>query len=328
MRSRILALLLLLAGPGFAQAACDPVIGVSNWNACSIATDGTLDCWGSDTYSLTTGAPAGTFTSLDGGDADMCAVKTDGSLSCWGSTTYELIAEVPAGTTYTYATPGTATACALKSDNSATCWGNNREACATNSDCTVITGTCSGGQCTGAYGWDAPASSFLQIAGDQDTYCGVKTDHSLECWGEDSGLGVLTEPSGTSFDFVDATAGHACAIKSDDSVDCWGDNSDGESTDPAGTFSDVAVVEDTSCGVKTDGSLSCWGGDGLGLLTDKPGSGTYTKIEGSSGVMCAVTTTGGVVCWGDDSATIVTESAGAECPVSATASYIVTFVGS
>jgi hypothetical protein len=50
---------------------------------CALRTDGTLACWGDNTYGQAT-PPAGTYTALSSGGGATCALKTDGTLACWG----------------------------------------------------------------------------------------------------------------------------------------------------------------------------------------------------------------------------------------------------
>ena len=72
--------------------------------------------------------------------------------------------------------------------------------------------------------------------------CAVKTDHTLWCWGDNSGsrLGdgstaaspvpVRVQVSGQATDWaaVSASDAHTCAVKTDHTLWCWGDNRDGE----------------------------------------------------------------------------------------------------
>ena len=51
--------------------------------ACAVQTDGTLSCWGDDTYEQTT-PPQGTFQQVSVGGGHACAVRSIGELVCWG----------------------------------------------------------------------------------------------------------------------------------------------------------------------------------------------------------------------------------------------------
>jgi len=57
-------------------------LAVASGAACALRSDDTLQCWGSDTPSLS--PPAGTFRSLGAGGGFFCALSTAGKISCWG----------------------------------------------------------------------------------------------------------------------------------------------------------------------------------------------------------------------------------------------------
>ena len=72
------------------------------------------------------------------------------------------------------------------------------------------------------------------------------------------------------FAAVSAGSYHTCGVKTDGSVVCWGNDSGGESTPPDGSFISVSAsgpvpgAHEHSCGVKTDGTVECWGWDSHG----------------------------------------------------------------
>ena len=142
--------------------------------------------------------------------------------------------------------------------------------------------------------------------------CGVKTDGSVVCWGDNSdgkaippagfftavsagvnhscGLTCRTLPAGVTTatagplaapgTFISVSAGryNSCGIKIDGTVGCWGDNTSGLSTPPAGTFIAVDTGDEHACGVKTDGTLACWG-DNLAARATPPATGSYTAVS-------------------------------------------------
>ena len=58
---------------------------------------------------------------------------------------------------------------------------------------------------------------------------------------------------------------HTCGVKGDGTVACWGDDYYGESSAPAGTFTQVSASSRRhTCGVKDDGNVACWGENNLG----------------------------------------------------------------
>src|SRR5207302_2012237 len=76
-------------------------------------------------------------------------------------------------------------------------------------------------------------------------------------------------PSGT-FTEVTAGDYYTCGMKTDGTLACWGQNSGGVATPPSGTFSEVAARSDHACGLGTDGIVKCWGSDTSGQLGGTP----------------------------------------------------------
>ena len=60
------------------------------------------------------------------------------------------------------------------------------------------------------------------------------------------------------FQSVDAAA-HTCGLKTDGTVVCWGENIYGQATPPDGTFSLVSAGGLHTCAVTTGGTVACWG---------------------------------------------------------------------
>ena len=98
--------------------------------------------------------------------------------------------------------------------------------------------------------------------------CGVTTDGSVECWGNDE-WGQSTPPSG-GFASVSAGGYHTCGVRTDGSVECWGNDGEGQSRPPSGEFASVSAGAAHTCGVRTDGPVECWGNDEWGQSTPEP----------------------------------------------------------
>lgn len=120
------------------------------------------------------------------------------------------------------------------------------------------------------------ALTFTAVSAGGTHSCGLRTDGSVVCWGDNSG-GRADAPSG-GFTSVSASAGcrtarllpgsrhtfgHSCGVRVDGSVACWGDNSSGQTDVPSGEFTEVFARSFFSCGARVDGSLACWGGRSL-----------------------------------------------------------------
>lgn len=58
--------------------------------------------------------------------------------------------------------------------------------------------------------------------------------------------------SALSFTAVAAGGDHACGLRTDHTVTCWGDNEHGQIDAPAGAFSAVTAGDSHSCGVAAD----------------------------------------------------------------------------
>ena len=67
-----------------------------------------------------------------------------------------------------------------------------------------------------------------------------------------------TPPSGT-FVSISARLSHTCGVRTDGSVACWGQDLFGEATPPSGEFSSVSAGGFHTCGVRTGGAVACWG---------------------------------------------------------------------
>jgi murein DD-endopeptidase MepM/ murein hydrolase activator NlpD len=245
-------------------------VSAGGWHTCGMRTDGSLACWGEDTYGQAT-PPAGTFSQVTAGYEHTCGVRTDGTLACWGDNTYGQ-ATPPAGT-FGQVSAGDYHTCGVRTDGTLACWGRNN------------------------YGQAAPpAGTFSEIsAGDQHT-CAVKTGGILACWGYNL-YGQATPPAGT-FSHVDAGLYCSCGVKTDGTLACWGNDGYGKTTPPAGTFTQVTAGGQHSCGVKTDGTLACWGLNYNGQAT--PPAGTFSQVSAGDYHTCAVRSDGSLACWGEN----------------------------
>ena len=158
-----------------------------------------------------------------------------------------------------------------------------------------------------------PAGEFITVSVRGFHTCGVKTDGSVACWGQDL-FGEATPPAG---EFISVSAGgsHTCGVKTDGSVACWGDDTVGQATPPAGEFISVSAGGSHTCGVKTDGSVACWGDDTVGQAT--PPVGEFISVSAGGFHTCGVKTDGSVACWGDDTVGQATPPVGEFISVSA-----------
>ena len=120
----------------------------------------------------------------------------------------------------------------------------------------AATGGTDGGGAGGAS--DAWLGTFKQVdAGDDGFACGVRTDGTIACWG-DNRYGQTNAPTGT-FSEVSAGSSRACGVRTDGTIACWGSSSSGETNAPTGTFSHVSAANGNTCALTDDGTALCWG---------------------------------------------------------------------
>ncbi len=128
--------------------------------------------------------------------------------------------------------------------------------------------------------------------------CGIRSDGTLACWGEEGASPLDDIPPGT-FTQVSAGQEHACALREDGSLACWGYDYDGQATPPDGAFLQVSAGDYHTCAIQADGGVACWGDDSGGQLDGIP-SGAFVEISAGGGHTCGIRDTGELACWGDD----------------------------
>jgi len=125
-----------------------------------------------------------------------------------------------------------------------------------------------------------PRSGFEIISAGTYHTCGLKTDSTITCWGSNS-YGQSTPPAGTFTQVSAGMVGHTCGVKTDSTIDCWGDDRKGQSTYPAGVrFTQVSAGYEHTCGLKTDGHVDCWGDNTYGQSEDH--ADTFTQVRAGS----------------------------------------------
>jgi alpha-tubulin suppressor-like RCC1 family protein len=302
-------------------------------HACALRTDGTVTCWGANGSSQSAPVPSGTFTQVAVGRAVSCALATNQTIACWGAAT--VAGQVPSGSFASISLDAeNLSACALKADGTPVCWGNSTfptssgPLTAISSDNPYVAIKATDGTLIGSGALaGTPAGSFTQVSAFQNHACGVKSDGSVACWGN-NGSGETTAPTGTGFTEVSVGPSFSCGVKKG-AVLCWGDNSWSQSSPPRGTFVHITTGKGQACGVLTTGGVLCWGRaqvapapllhvstefgftcglgvDGTVLCWDPAGSdimsspptGSFVDVGIASGTACAVRSDMSAVCWG------------------------------
>lgn len=142
-------------------------------HVCGLGVDGSLTCWGNDTYGATS-PPGGSFTSLVSSHVHSCALDEDGQAVCWGQLYFN--EESPdlllsPDETFTTIVTGLAHMCGLTPSGNAVCWGY---------------GTPEGNSGTLPDQGQAspPEGSFVEIAAGFWHTCGLSDDGTVACWGD------------------------------------------------------------------------------------------------------------------------------------------------
>ncbi len=283
-----------------------------------------------------------TFASVDAGGAHSCGVTTAGEGFCWGlNSSGELgvgsllvfdrasPAPVAGGLSFTMIGVGPVHTCGVTTSGAAYCWGAG-------SSGQLGDGSVEASQATPVL--VAGGLRFAMISGGYAHTCGVTTDGTAYCWGDNTSgqlgdgttEGRRTTPvpvaGGLRFTMITTGDSHTCGATSLGVAYCWGSNSRGQLGDgsvigrpvPAPVASAVGFVTVSAgsahtCGVATDGTAYCWGDNTNGQLgngTTTPGAVavplpvegelTFTTINGGSRHTCGVTRSGLAYCWGSN----------------------------
>ena len=167
------------------------IVSAGWWHSCGVRADGTITCWGSNQHTEGEGshleitwvsvydgklnAPTGRFVSVSVGAWHSCGVRTDQTITCWGDNVFGQT-DAPAGR-FTMVSAGTYHSCGVRTDQTVTCWGLNEYEYATNDeehrrvqDNRAV----------------APSGRFTMVSAGEIHSCGVRTDQTITCWGDNS----------------------------------------------------------------------------------------------------------------------------------------------
>jgi alpha-tubulin suppressor-like RCC1 family protein len=246
---------------------------------CTILTDGTAYCRGSDGLPTSTPSEVGPVKQIAAESSTACAVRANGTAACWGPGAWDYNTPGDLGTVKQISMDGYA-ACAVRADNTLRCWGANP---------------------LGQLNVPGDIGRVKQVSVGAANACAVKLDGTPVCWGSGAFAqdNVVPENIGTVLKIV-AGAGFNCAIRANGKLQCWGLNDHLQLTNPSGTagYMDVSAGNRTGCAVEVSGVGRCWGNDLVGPNTS---NGPYMAITtgNSNPFYCGILVSGGVSCWGN-----------------------------
>lgn len=270
--------------------------------SCRQGVDAEVDCWGQNEFGQSVtgriGANGQPFVQFTVGGWHGCGLRTDGAIDCWG-----------------YADdPGNPRAPALWTAASGvftSVWAGRWHTCAVRDDGVA--------QCTGGYG-TIPAvltpvapHSFVTVSGGLQFVCGLLTDGTVTCAGDNGhGQAPLSRSPTPGFTFIGLMTGneHVCALRNDGAMECWGNNLYGQapplrSSMTGFPFVDLSVStsSDHSCAIDANGTVQCWGlnGDGQAPPVRTSSSGLpYVEVAAGQLHTCAIRSDAVTECWGSN----------------------------
>ena len=320
-------------------------LSVESRHGCAIKTNGTAKCWG-EVFDLNSADYFDTankkYRAIDIHYDHACGVvrddstpANDGQMIC----KFGIFFNPPATPIDTYGkavvppdyqfkdvTTGRNHTCGLVRDNN-TANGTPDEG--------IDTVTCWGSPS------ESPSGTFKSINDSYDATCGIRTDDTVECWGNvPSGKNI----SKHKFKSIGGGLGFVCGVVSDSNTDtpdikddedriiCWGADHTGQSTPPVATYKNFDSTYGHSCAIAIDsdpettgnqgeGSVVCWGLDTKSstppssqptpavtptpTLTPTPGVDTVSALSTRSIILnytCILTGAGEAKCFGVDRA--------------------------
>ena len=294
-------------------------------HVCSVMDDGTLYCWGKNTFGqLGVGSIC---------DSDSYANGCNGDR---GISSPSLV-NLPQGLTAKAVSTGEDFTCAILSDDRVYCWGLNASG-------QVGNGSTGGSTTTPSEVLLPTERSALSITSGTYHSCAVMDDSSLFCWGSNyygavgngiSGGSISTPeqvilPANETISMASVGYRQTCVVSTTNIVYCWGygsyvyqSNSSSTGWYQSNSYSPVMVsisggqavtigVGDRfACAILSNENLYCWGSDSSGRLGANHGGGVHgptivTMPDNQNTVAlsvgyshsCALTDDNSLVCWG------------------------------
>ncbi len=234
-------------------------ISAGSYYSCAILDDGSVRCWGDNSYgqlgdgtSIERTSPTvvdlgleRTASSISAGESHTCAVLDDQSLKCWGANTNGQLGDGSTSESHTpvevtmggdgveVVSAGSYHTCAIMVDRTVRCWGDNWQG-------QIGDGTFSDRQAPVDITIPSNSSAVTIDAGPFHTCLGMNNG-DMFCWGfngygqiGNGGTGSTNIPAAVALDSTQAPTSiftgifHTCALFDSGEMACWGDNSVGQ----------------------------------------------------------------------------------------------------
>lgn len=268
------------------------LIALGGWHTCGLERDGSLWCWGdnragevgngrAEAVAVPTRIGDEAWSSVAGGQSHTCGIKLDGTLHCWGRNDSGQVGE-----------PG---------DDDLGCRPIGVPVTTIEPRCVLV---------PRKVGTD---DDWASVSANSLRSCALKRDHTLWCWGAESGLTPKTTvPTqiGEDADWASVTVDSqaACGVKLDGRLVCWLPS---EVELEADTWTSVTVGQRFACGVRRDHSAWCWGQNDSGVLgngsfvdsitpVEVVGTRDWQSVSGGASHVCGLRLDGSVWCWGSN----------------------------
>lgn len=280
---------------------------------------------------------------ISSGYRHSCATLADGTVKCWGANTYGQLGssdfvsfsaqplDVVNLTGVSSVSNGKYFNCALLENERISCWGDNNSG-------QYGDGTITDDSLPSAV---SGVEAAVSIAANESNTCAVSIGGTADCWGEnlngqllngstDSSNVPVTLSSIGSVSQIDMGGLYdinGCAVTENKTVMCWGDNDRGQLGN--GTTEDVSepvvvsgltnaidvslgIGSSFACALKDDQTVACWGRNYNGALggdvfNDSSVPVTVSELDDAIAITtgnffgCALKADGTVACWGNNS---------------------------
>ena len=143
-------------------------------------------------------------------------------------------------------------------------------------------------------------NSFLEVSASMQHTCAIKSDRTVECWG-DNQYGQCSIPSNaTNCTQISCSSNTTCVIKNGNTLQCWGAENI--------TLPNIKFIGksrnnfgDNYCYIRTDGTLFCDGVDAnMNVISVPLTNKKYKSASCGKHICCGLTESGDIDCFGEE----------------------------